>query len=66
MIVTTYICDKCKKETHASDLYTLNIEHGVRSAGGTGSIGIGGTCCAVPGFTKHLCATCLNQIFSKE
>lgn len=53
MIVTTYICDKCKKEASASDIYSMRIERGVKTVG----------CAPIVYNTKHICVDCLEELF---
>lgn len=59
MIVITYICDKCGKETSYTDLYSIEITRGAKSAGGNG-----GSCYSPIMYnTKHICTKCLEGMF---
>lgn len=57
MIITTTICDKCKKTIKDEGIYTISIE-GPYPAPEYMS------CMPLKPTKKHLCQTCLNDIFS--
>lgn len=65
MIITKYICDKCGKETLWDDIYSVMIKRGIDSAGGGGGNCYSSlNCVPITYNTKHICASCLQEMFS--